>query len=678
VFVASTYELMATPTISSVVNASFLNRLTGLASGASSSNPAAALTGKSKVSISDGLRTGARAYGNAVQGLNSVISFLNLSKDALEKLDNLTDKLISLTERATKLSTSQDSRNSLNREFKKLGVTFQEIIEEAKIGQSNYLDRDGLSQLFTTIGLDKESSDTIAAVFEEYVYFGEDTKFASESARKPRPVNIPPSAFQGANPTESATETYTGITNTFATGINANFNLADVDSDGVLDVLATSLTENTFSVHRGNGDGTFKARVSYTSIGGGYLDVGDINRDGFKDVLISSDYPMVFLGNPDGTFAAGYSVAVSGAPLAKLNDVNGDTILDIVSTETDTVAIRVALGNGDGFFQSEVTYTPPSDATLFSVVDINGDGKKDLVLDQGTAGIGIVIGNGDGSFLAGQSYVTGTTVSQVFVADLNNDTKLDIVTRDPAFTNDTYHILYGNGDGTFQLSISNGGADLENIHYIDVSDYDGDGTQEILLHDSSSEIAEVAKRQGDGSYAVAYSFSTGVINASSSIIRSGDLNGDGTIDIAFLDSVSGTIRIALGQREPSTTTVSRNITQYDTLFETERTIRSRPASYEMLADLKELKNQIAKNQKAIDNAIEVVAQNADLVRAAGFSFLKLSNSVTSETAEEVAKKIQRDIRRDAPAALNQLENLEAMTVAALTLESTSFLTSGSK
>ena len=94
----------------------------------------------------------------------------------------------------------------------------------------------------------------------------------------------------------------------------------------------------------------------------------------------------------------------------------------------------------------------------------------------------------------------------------------------------------------------------------------------------------------------------------------------------------------------------------------------------MLYDLKELKKQIEANKKALRNAVEVIGENLALVRGAGFAFLDLSNQVTSaETAEQVANKLQAMIRANAPGALSQAENLESITVAALTLDSNSLL-----
>ena len=100
--------------------------------------------------------------------------------------------------------------------------------------------------------------------------------------------------------------------------------LADVNGDGKPDLIVANICvssgscgNGTVSVLLGNGDGTFKTAVSYSS--GGYyasaVAVADVNGDGIPDLLVanqcastcSGSSPVVgsvgvLLGNGDGTF----------------------------------------------------------------------------------------------------------------------------------------------------------------------------------------------------------------------------------------------------------------------------------------------------------------------------------------------------------------------------------------
>ncbi|RMG43623.1 MAG: hypothetical protein D6719_03505, partial [Candidatus Dadabacteria bacterium] len=110
--------------LTQVINSDFLNRFTGLARGSSTSSIKKALQGGTSVSLSDGLRIGARTFATAVQNLNSVVSFVNLSRSTLEDLGGLVDKMISLADEASKARTSTQKRKALDREFQKLGNDF--------------------------------------------------------------------------------------------------------------------------------------------------------------------------------------------------------------------------------------------------------------------------------------------------------------------------------------------------------------------------------------------------------------------------------------------------------------------------------------------------------------------------------------------------------------------------
>ena len=92
-------------------------------------------------------------------------------------------------------------------------------------------------------------------------------------------------------------------------------------------------------------------------------------------------------------------------------------------------SIGVLLGNGDGTFQTEVSYNPslmPWDSPSFVAVgDLNGDGKPDLAETDGDT-VGVLLGNGDGTFQTAMNYARGQGRSGVRVADFNGDGALDL------------------------------------------------------------------------------------------------------------------------------------------------------------------------------------------------------------------------------------------------------------
>ncbi len=84
--------------------------------------------------------------------------------------------------------------------------------------------------------------------------------------------------------------------------------------------------------------------------------------------------------------------------------------------------MNVLLGNGDGTFQVPVSY-PVGPLNSVTSVDLNGDGKLDLVTGQ-SGRVGVLLGNGDGTFRAPVNYTGGVSATS---GDFNGDGKLDVV-----------------------------------------------------------------------------------------------------------------------------------------------------------------------------------------------------------------------------------------------------------
>ena len=97
----------------------------------------------------------------------------------------------------------------------------------------------------------------------------------------------------------------------------------------------------------------------------------------------------------------------------------------------------ILLGNGDGTFQAAVTYDSCYWAEAVAVVDVNGDGKSDLVVacdctalggNCPTSLVGVLLGNGDGTFQTATFYGTGAgNILSVAVEDVNGDSKPDVL-----------------------------------------------------------------------------------------------------------------------------------------------------------------------------------------------------------------------------------------------------------
>lgn len=332
---------------------------------------------------------------------------------------------------------------------------------------------------------------------------------------------------------------------------NPNFvAVGDLNGDGKLDLVLTTVSQ--VYVLLGNGDGTFQAAVAYPAgVNLTSVAIGDFNGDGHPDLVVSdyvdqtgvqSNTVNVLLGNGDGSFQTPVTFAVGVAPWeVVVGDFNRDGIPDLaVSGEFAGSAfnnVSVLLGNGDGTFQPAANYSTSTSAAIspFAVVtgDFNRDGIPDLaVLDTGVT---ILTGNGDGTFTLGAKLVTGNVPGDVAAADLRGTGMLDLVVTNNYDA--TISIFMGNGDGTFETQ------QIDNVQSypssVLIGDWNGDGVPDLAVAnfvDGISSTLSVLIGSGAGAFERAVEYPAG---AGAQIVAQGDFNGDGVPDLVVADYGDG-------------------------------------------------------------------------------------------------------------------------------------------
>jgi hypothetical protein len=193
-------------------------------------------------------------------------------------------------------------------------------------------------------------------------------------------------------------------------------------------------------------------------------------------------------------------------------------------------------------FQPAKSY-PSGGQTAFAIAvgDLNGDGKPDLVVCDGSGQVGVLLGNGDGTFQPVVLINSGLSgPDSVAVADVNGDGKLDVVIAGglwPCLPDGCFNrvsVLLGNGDGTFGVpKVYSAGY---NVVGVAVADMNGDGKPDILvvnrfnsLDFSGDGSVGVLLGNGDGSFGAVQFYDSGRANAGTLAV--GDLNGDGKLDV---------------------------------------------------------------------------------------------------------------------------------------------------
>lgn len=214
--------------------------------------------------------------------------------------------------------------------------------------------------------------------------------------------------------------------------------VADFNGDGIADTVSLGATDITVLLGHASGTFTTVTTPLRNPTFAALVALGDINGDRKPDLLISDIAGMeVWLGNGDGTFTYkdtlyvsptnGYSYITEGS--AAIADLDGDGKADIaIANPTGVPAQMIVLfyGNGDGTFQAPVDWPLSHQYTALTLADINGDGRPDLILNDGL-GIAVIRNLGNRNFAPEEHYVAGASIGTVSIADLNHDGYPDIV-----------------------------------------------------------------------------------------------------------------------------------------------------------------------------------------------------------------------------------------------------------
>ncbi len=226
--------------------------------------------------------------------------------------------------------------------------------------------------------------------------------------------------------------------------------------------------------------------------GDGKPDLVVVNQGNLVDGGSDSGGVSILLASGGGAFHAAANITAGPAPsTVSLADLNGDGKLDMVVLDfgpfSSAGALSVLLGKGDGTFQSPVSYAAGVNPGAMAVGDVNGDGKPDVVVGTADANFNdfvyVYLGNGDGTFQSPVSYPGQFGMADIKIVDMNGDGKPDLVIASCCGATEMVYLL-GNGDGTFQPQVLfNGGPSPDAIA---VADFNGDGKPDLAIADQGS------------------------------------------------------------------------------------------------------------------------------------------------------------------------------------------------
>jgi hypothetical protein len=264
---------------------------------------------------------------------------------------------------------------------------------------------------------------------------------------------------------------------------------------------------------------------------------GDVNGDGLTDFVVGRSYLIIAVQDQlyPGTFIRNRRSVTYSPKAIKIVDLNGDGRLDIVTISGTAISVYLQDATTRGTFPTETIYTIPSlpaiirDTVGVQIGDLNGDGKIDIAtLDAEGVCVFFQDPASAGIFLPCVTVVQGVRINSLAIEDLNGDGLDDIAFGQSDQNKISIYTQEPTSKGSF---IYDSEYSYPSPWYIYTGDLNGDNEPDIVVANPNSIgiFFQDINQPGDFIGPTIYT-----LNDSLDRITIADLNKDGLNDIASI------------------------------------------------------------------------------------------------------------------------------------------------
>ncbi|PIK61579.1 hypothetical protein BSL78_01504 [Apostichopus japonicus] len=293
---------------------------------------------------------------------------------------------------------------------------------------------------------------------------------------------------------------------------------------------------------------------------GAQLYEGDFNGDGKTDLLChrtTDGYKWIAFADSNGQFTGtsweqGIGWCWHNNAQLHIGDFNGDGKDDMLCHDTSSGYKWIAFANSQGNFagrtswEAGIGWCRHAGAELH-IGDFNGDGKDDMLChDTSTGYKWIAFANSQGNFAGRTSWEAGIgwcrhASAELHIGDFNGDGKDDMLCHD---TSTGYKwIAYANRQGNFadRTGWEEGiGWCLHSGSSLHIGDFNGDGKDDMLCHDTNGyKWVALANCQNNFSDRTTWQAGLGWCYHGGAVFFLGDYDGDSKTDMLCHDSNTG-------------------------------------------------------------------------------------------------------------------------------------------
>jgi hypothetical protein len=335
--------------------------------------------------------------------------------------------------------------------------------------------------------------------------------------------------------------------------------VADLNGDGVLDMVVPNQLANTVTILLGDGLGGFgpapERAVGQFPIS---VAVADFNLDEAADLAVANwgeDTITVLLGDGAGGFTPAGDLPTGGYPQAIVAvdlDIDGAADLVVANSGGDSASVFVGLGDGSFVHSAEI---PVGDWPRFLLArDLDGDGDTDIAVANWLgSSVSVLVSDGIGGLTVQPEVSLGQArfPNAIAAADFDQDGTVDLAVTNGA--TDSLGILRGIGAARFELDLEIQNEQTERVFvepvWVEAGDVDGDGLADLAVSNFASAenapgfVTVMRRIPGpEGGFATLEV----PVGASARSARLADLNSDGALDLAVVDGISNGVTVVPG------------------------------------------------------------------------------------------------------------------------------------